>query len=203
MLIARPWKGLQLVFSCFLQLLALFYFSSIHWPTLKPVNQRPVLILCNHQSWWDGVLLFILHQKIWKASFFAMMLFDELKKRKFLTLLGAFSIQKNHRSMFESISYASKLLRSSNHVVVFPQGRLESPYKNHLSLGKGIQKLIELAPRETEIWALSIHYSSTVGVRNQCHIYAQPLDSKNPTQIAQEWNQFHSNCVETQRSKWY
>jgi hypothetical protein len=131
------------------------------------------------------------------------MLFDELKKRKFLTFLGAFSIRKNHRSMVESISYALKLLNSNQHVVVFPQGRLESPYQNYLSLGKGIQKLIDSAPRETEIWALSIHYAPTTGVRNECQIYAHPLDSKNPAQIALEWNRFHANCIEKQRSKWY
>ncbi len=202
MIAAQPKRGVQVLLSGILQLLAAFFFSSIHWPTQQLPTHRPVLLICNHQSWWDGILIFILHQKIWKRPFFAMMLFPELKKRKFLRFIGAFSIRKNHKSIFESLNYTIELLEKPNSVLVFPQGRLESQFVAPLHLERGIDYIIEHLPTQAEIWALSIHYSMTASIRAQCHIYLQPLTARTPQEAEAEWNAFHQSCIEQQKQQW-
>lgn len=202
MIVARPSRGYQFVFYRILQFFASLFFARIHWPSQKPPTHVPVLFLCNHQSWWDGILIFLLHQKRWKKPFYVMMLFPELAKRMFLTYLGAFSIQKNHRSSLESLNYSLKLLENPNNVLVFPQGRLESQYISHLTFLKGIQYLVNHLPTHAEIWALSIHYSFSVHVRAHCTIYLQPIHARNPEAVEEEWNHFHQHCVEQQRNQW-
>jgi len=202
MITAQPKRGVQVLLSGMLQLLATFFFSSIHWPTQQPHPQRPVLFIGNHQSWWDGILVFILHQKIWKRPFFAMMLFPELEKRRFLRFIGAFSIRKNHKSILESLHYSLELLEKPNSVLVFPQGRLESQFVSPLHLEKGILYLIKHLPTQAEIWALSIHYSMTDSIRAQCHIYVQPLAARTPQEVEAEWNAFHQSCIELQKQQW-
>ena len=202
MIAAQPKRGVQVLLSGILQLLAAFFFSSIHWPTQQLPTQHPVLLICNHQSWWDGILIFILHQKIWKRPFFAMMLYPELKKRKFLRFIGAFSIRKNHKSIFESLNYTLELLEKPNSVLVFPQGRLESQFVAPLHLARGIDYIIEHFPPQAEIWALSIHYSMTASIRAQCHIYLQPLKARTPQEAEAEWNAFHQSCIEQQKLQW-
>ncbi len=202
MMVARPSRGTQFLFFRILQCLASFYFARIHWPNQKPPTNAPVLLLCNHQSWWDGILIFILHQKFWKKPFYVMMLLSELTKRKFLTYLGAYSIQKNNRSVLESLNYTLKLLENPNHVLVFPQGRLESQHVAHLTFPKGIQYLVNRLPAHAEIWALSVHYSFSLHVRAHCTIYLQPITSRHPEAVDEEWNRFHQQCVELEQQKW-
>lgn len=95
--------------------------------------------LSNHSSWWDGVWPLMLHSQHSDKRFFVMMLENELKKRKFLSALGAFSIAPGHREMVITANYLENLLDTANNsVLIYPQGQIVSAQEQHMVFQKGM-----------------------------------------------------------------
>jgi 1-acyl-sn-glycerol-3-phosphate acyltransferase len=115
-------------------------------------KNRSVLLIANHFSFWDGLILFCLNDKMFKKKFHVMILQDTAKKIGVLRYGGAFSVNKGSRSMLESLDYAAQLLNDSgNLVLMFPQGRLFSNFVSRVKFEKGIIKLIEKAKDNYQI----------------------------------------------------
>lgn len=75
-----------------------------------------------------------------------MILEDTVRKVFFLKYMGAFSMQKNSRSMIESLDYAANLLQDpKNLVLIFPQARLYSNFVNDVHFERGLLKIIKQA----------------------------------------------------------
>lgn len=107
----------------------------------------PLLIIANHISWWDGFWVVYFREKIVKRRFYFMMLEEELKKNIFLKFAGGYSINKKSRTIIETIRYTQNLLQNDdNMVLMFPQGRIESLYKDSIYFEKGIHTILEKAP---------------------------------------------------------
>ena len=110
--------------------------------------QKAILLLSNHFSWWDGFLIFHLNKIYFKKKFHVMVLEDTAKKVGFLKYLGAFSIQKNTKSLVESLEYAGQLLDNpENLVLIFPQGQLHSQHSKNISFEKGISRIINASQK--------------------------------------------------------
>lgn len=108
----------------------------------------PILIIANHISWWDGFWVVYFREKIVKRRFYFMMLEEELKKNIFLKYAGGYSINKKSRTIVETIRYTQELLQDDhNMVLMFPQGRIESLYKDSIHFEKGIHSILEKAPQ--------------------------------------------------------
>mgnify|MGYP006266618545 CR=1 FL=1 len=115
-------------------------------------TDKSVLLLQNHISWWDGFWAYRFNDLYCKRRFHVMMLEEELDKRRFLTYAGAFSIQRNSRSMVESLSFAADLLRQpENLVLLFPQGQIRSLQVSDLHFGKGVERVIRKAIPHTQV----------------------------------------------------
>ncbi|QHS54440.1 glycerol acyltransferase [Mucilaginibacter sp. 14171R-50] len=109
-------------------------------------KNKSVLLIANHFSFWDALLLFCLNEKLFKKNFHVMILQETAKKVSSLRYGGAFSVNKGSRDMLRSLNYASQLLSDpDNLVLMFPQGRLFSNFTSHVTFQKGIMKLIENA----------------------------------------------------------
>lgn len=110
----------------------------------EPFNpNQSILLLSNHFSWWDGFLIFHLNKLYFKKNFHVMVLEETAKKVKFLKYLGAFGIQKNAKSLFESLEYAGKLLDNpDNLLLIFPQGELHSHHQHQINFEKGLTRII-------------------------------------------------------------
>lgn len=105
---------------------------------------KPVLLIGNHFSWWDGFIANYLNSLVFDRTFHVMMLEDQLDKRMFLNKAGAYSIRKNSRSAIESLSYTKDLLSDSHNLVtIYPQGEIQSLYHYPVSFQKGIVNLIQ------------------------------------------------------------
>ncbi len=77
-----------------------------------------------------------------------MVLEDTAKKVGFLKYLGAFSIQKNAKSLVESLEYAGTLLDNpENLVLIFPQGKLHSLHSKSISFEKGVFRIINASQK--------------------------------------------------------
>lgn len=72
-----------------------------------------------------------------------MMEESQLRKYWFFNHSGGFSVQKNTRSIIETLNYSAELLSDCNNLVLlFPQGEIQSVYQQEISFGKGIERIL-------------------------------------------------------------
>lgn len=106
-------------------------------------DDKPLLLIGNHFSWWDGFIACYLNYSLWKRKFHVMMLEEQLKTRMFLNKAGAYSVRRGSRSVIDSINYSSRLLKErSNMVVIYPQGEISSLYNFPVKFERGTERII-------------------------------------------------------------
>ena len=119
----------------------------------------PLIIYCNHSSWWDGLIAFQISYEVGLQSF--MMMEEKQLRRLFLfRLLGAFSVvRENPRSALKSVNYSAELLKkdSRNTLWIFPQGEILPYDLRPLKFYNGLAKIIEKIGNCTTI-SLSMRY---------------------------------------------
>ncbi len=114
-----------------------------------PLNDKSILLLANHFSWWDGFLMFQLNKLYLNKKFHVMVSEENYKRVGFLKYLGAFPVKKNSRQVIESLDYAGKLLNDRNNLLlVFPQGKLHSNHIHEISFEKGLLNIINSSHKD-------------------------------------------------------
>jgi len=106
----------------------------------------PVIIYCNHSSWWDGLVAFQISYKTGLDGFI-MMEERQLRKYHLFRKLGAFSIvREKPREAFKSIIYASTILKKNvgkTALWIFPQGEILPNDSRPIRFYGGLSKIIE------------------------------------------------------------
>lgn len=107
-------------------------------------DDRPMLVLPNHSTWWDGFFIYTLNRLFWKKKYHVMMLEEQLLKYPFFSKLGAFSIkQSNAKDIITSLNYAGELLQNADNLInIYPQGILRPHFVRPLSFAKGSDYLL-------------------------------------------------------------
>ena len=142
-------KIIHQFFSWYISRIIKSDFDRFEYNDIKIEDHKAVLLLANHFSWWDGFLLFHLNKIYFKKHFHVMVLQDTAEKVKFLKYLGAFSIQRNAKSLVESLDYAGKLLDNpANLVLIFPQGELYSSHSASIQFEKGVSRIIAASKKQ-------------------------------------------------------
>ncbi len=120
-----------------------FFFRNTRYIGKYEERNRPILIISNHFSWFDGFIQIALNFKVFKRRLNFMMLEKELSKNMFLTKIGACSISKGKRSSIESLEYAVEMLQNKENLFLFfPQGRIKSIYIREFTFEKGLLSYI-------------------------------------------------------------
>jgi hypothetical protein len=115
-------------------------------------QQKALLVLGNHFSWWDGFILFRLNELYFRKRLHLMMLEEQLSKNSFLRYAGAYSINRQGRKILESLHYTSDLLENpQNLVIIFPQGKIESIHAPYIHFEKGIKRILDGCRKEVQI----------------------------------------------------
>lgn len=107
-------------------------------------DEKSILVLPNHFSWWDGFFVDLVYRKYFgEYKIYMMVLEDTIKRYWFFNKIGAFTInQNNPKDIIKSFNYASKLLSGKkNFVVIFPQRELQS-YSSNVKIKSGVLDLI-------------------------------------------------------------
>ncbi|MFO7575569.1 MAG: lysophospholipid acyltransferase family protein [Bacteroidales bacterium] len=113
--------------------------------TVVPAD-KPLLLIGNHFSWWDGFFAYYLNDILWRRKFHVMMLEEQLQTRLFLNKVGAYSVRRGSRSVIDSLNYTSRLLKTpGNLVVIYPQGEISSLYTYPVRFERGIDRIIRSA----------------------------------------------------------
>ena len=127
-------------------------FNELIFNNIEVDKNRSILLIANHYSFWDGLILFCINQRLFKKKTHVMILEETIKKEPFLKYAGAFSVSKNSRDILESVNYASALLDDpANLVLIFPQGKLYSNFVEHVNFQKGISKIITYAKGDFQL----------------------------------------------------
>ncbi len=152
MIKARHHKGYNAFFRVYVKTMLRFHFRDIHIHGDFHDEGRPVLLLGNHFSWWDGFFVFYLNDKVFKKTPYVMMLEEQLARRKFLSRIGAFSIKRGSRTSLESLQYAANLLNDkSSLLLIFPQGKISSLYRYPLAFEKGWSRITGMIEKRPQI----------------------------------------------------
>jgi len=190
----------------------LYSFLKIRW-NFREVNiihdfrekGLPILMISNHISWWDGFWVVYLNLKLLhRKYFFFMMLEEELRKHMYLNRSGGFSVRKGSRSIVESLNYTAELLNDKNNLVLmFPQGRIESIYKNDFLFEKGIEYVLNKTGTRPQIVFLVNLIDYFSNQRPGLYMY---LKEYNGTDIStgnlqKEFNRYYSECTAAQKSQ--
>ena len=142
-------KVIYAFFSWYIERIIKKDFSGFEHSKIEVDPSKAILLLSNHFSWWDGFLIFHLNKIYFKKKFHVMVLEDTAKKVGFLKYLGAFSIQKNTRSLVESLEYAGTLLdHPENLVLIFPQGQLQSLHSKSINFEKGVSRIVNASQKK-------------------------------------------------------
>ena len=110
-------------------------------------KDKPILILPNHNTWWDGFFVYDLNKRFFQRQFYVMMLEEQLRKYTFFRHLGAYGIlPDNPDEVRKSINYTVNIIEKPPAegvaVCMFPQGELVSWYQDPLDYQRGIEVLV-------------------------------------------------------------
>ena len=177
------------------------HFHRIYTELETPDPGKPLMLIANHFSWWDGFIGFYLNDEYFHKKYHVMMLEEELSKRMFLNKAGAFSIRKSTRSIVESIAYSGRVLSSpENLLLMFPQGEFQSQYHGNLLFERGIEKILDNCTLDPEIlFNINLveyfqHPSPSLYIRTRVYQGEHSQDA-----MAAAFREFHASCIARQK----
>jgi hypothetical protein len=146
MIEAKHYKFYRFLFNLYINSQIKKYFNRFYVigknPEIK--DNKSLLVLPNHFSWWDGFFVDLIYRKFFSNRKIYMMVMEETVRRYwFFNKIGAFSInQKSPKDILKSFHYAKNLLNEENNfVVIFPQGELK-PYTTQIEIKPGIVEFL-------------------------------------------------------------
>ncbi len=164
---------------------------------------RPILWIANHLSWWDGIWVLYVNQKLFRRKFHFMMLEEQLRTNWFFQYTGGFSVKKGTRSIVESLKYASELLSNTqNMVLMFPQGEIQSMHNSSFVFEKGIERILGLSNSDVQVifQANFIDYLSQPKPTLFC--YLETYDGETSLELLNDsYSRFYSSCLTMQAAK--
>lgn len=164
----------------------------------------PIILLANHISWWDGFWAMYLNLKILRRKFHFMMLESQLRKYWFFNYTGGYSINKQSKSLVESLQYTAGLIeRHENMVLVFPQGELESIHLQTFSFEKGIERILKNKQGKLQLVFMANLTDYFSKPKEGLYIYFTEYasDDFSLSGIESAYNRFYANCVVQQRTR--
>ncbi|RZA03125.1 MAG: glycerol acyltransferase [Sphingobacteriaceae bacterium] len=134
------------IFKVYVKRLVNKQFHQFLFNAIEVDSNKSILLVANHFSFWDGLILYCLNDRLFKKHFHVMILHDTAKSIGALRYGGAFSVNKGSKDIVESLNYAAQLLNDPNNLVLmFPQGKLYSNFVDRIKFEKGIIRLVERA----------------------------------------------------------
>jgi 1-acyl-sn-glycerol-3-phosphate acyltransferase len=126
--------------------------------------EAPVLILSNHTSWWDPLVILHASQHLLGTDGHALMDAKNLRKLPFFAMVGAFGVDLDQPADgAAAMRYAAKLLdRPGRMVWIFPQGTERPITERPLAFRPGAAEIARVAKRARVLpAALRYEFAST------------------------------------------
>lgn len=150
MIKTQPACWAKLIFHLYIMRLLKRSFHAFYQtgPVPEVLSEAPILLLPNHNTWWDGFLVYFLNSVLYKRPMYLMMLERQLKKYPFFSRVGAYGIEPNHiSSLKKSLLYTIELMEQKNPkpplICIFPQGELLPWRPQPLNFKPGIEWIVK------------------------------------------------------------
>lgn len=112
-----------------------------------PEGDTPLLVVANHESWWDGFFIRELQRRIRPSGrFHAVMLESELKRFPFLRFLGGLGVERGSVASVRRMLRLARAVgaeRPAGVVAYFPQGRIKPGSMPPLEFNAGVLPVVE------------------------------------------------------------
>ena len=161
---------------------------------------KPVLLLQNHFSWWDGYWSYFLSKTFFNRKFHVMMLEEQLAKRIFINWCGAFSVRRKSRSAIESLNYAADLLdQPGNLVCLYPQGEIQSQHVKPIRFERGAAWLLKNKNCPIDIYFCCCLLDYKNKPKPVVNMYLKNYAGSSETaDLELAYNTFHAECIKRQ-----
>jgi len=173
------------------------HFQEVCFEPVKVDPNKSVLLIANHFSFWDSLILYIVCYRSLKKKFYVMVREDTTIQLKYLKYGGAFSVNKNSRDMLQSLDYAAELLSDpQNLVLIFPQGKLYSNFVSDVHFEKGITRVIERAERKFQLLfaATFVQYLKHKKPTATVYLKVEPDEVKNFEELKNAYQKLYDNA---------
>ena len=163
---AATWRLFDLGFALFRSRRLLPTRFGGAWP--EPVQDRPIVLVANHISWWDGFLLREVQRTLRPAApFHTVVVAEQLGRHPMLRRLGGVPVTPSAPSSVLGMLRTLGRLRGRDANTVFayfPQGRIWPSSRRPLDVRRGIEAVGRLlAP--VDVLPVSIHIEPLVHAR--------------------------------------
>jgi hypothetical protein len=163
---------------------------------------RPILLISNHISWWDGFWHEYFNIKYFKRKYHFMMLEEQLRRHWFLNYCGGFSVRKKSRSIIESINYTVEILKDNrNMVLIFPQGEIQSMQNKTIVFENGIEHILNKVENPIQICFVAnlVDYFSDPKPTDYFYFQEYKEQAFDVDSLQKSYNNFYCQCVENQK----
>jgi len=174
-------------------------FAAVEFVDDPGQTDRPVLIIGNHFSWYDGFFMNYYNSLVLGKKFHVMMLEEQLKDRMFLNKTGAFSIKPGSRDVLESLNYSASLLSDpGNMLLMYPTGEIQSGYVSSFRFMKGLDKILKGNDPEIRYYACMVDYFSERKPSAWIYFHLPPRECRDTECLEEEYNKFYQACIDRQ-----
>lgn len=145
MLEAKKTVWFEKIFAIYNRNLFKRRFQALRVEGIENLNKFPLIIYCNHSSWWDGLVAFEISRNA-RLDSYVMMEEKQLRNLFLFRKLGAFSVvRENPRKAIKSINYAAKVLKEKEDraIWIYPQGEIQPNDIRPIEFYNGIARIAE------------------------------------------------------------
>jgi 1-acyl-sn-glycerol-3-phosphate acyltransferase len=126
-------------------------------------RDRPLVMVANHTSWWDGFLLRDIHRALRPgAPMYTVMHASELRRHPFLRWLGGVPLEPGSpgstRALLRTLS-TNVAEKPDASIIYFPQGSIWPAWRRPLGFRRGVETLIRTLG-ECYVLPIGIHVES-------------------------------------------
>jgi len=175
-----------------------WHFREVRFNDIEVDKNRSLLLIANHYSFWDGLILHIVNTRLFKKRMHIMILEESMHQYWSFKYGGAFSVKKGSKDALKSLDYAAKLLDDPQSLVlIYPQGKLYSNFVTQVHFEKGVMRVIEKAGEKFQLVfaAAFIQYfrstkpTATVYLKNEAANFA----GKSIAELQTAYQQFYDD----------
>ncbi len=185
--------------------LVLKKFSKITVINPPTVNRKvATLFLMNHFSFNDGPMMHYICRKVLHKEFKVMVLEEQLKKFKLLRYAGCFSVNKNSKTIIESLDYAASLLNETRNMLgIFPQGGVFSQHLDIIHFEQGLDRILKKNTAEVQVVFGVVQLDFLANFKPKATVYLMEYTAlQNATLMEDAYNTFYKSCKLTQKQQY-
>jgi 1-acyl-sn-glycerol-3-phosphate acyltransferase len=151
-------------------------------------REAPLLVVSNHTSWWDPLVVLYASEHLLGTDGHALMDAKNLRRLPFFSLVGAFGVDLDDKADGAlAIRYAAKILDAPRRLVwVFPQGRERPITERPLGFQGGAAAIARVAKRAAAVPA-ALRYEMAGTERPVLYLsFGEPVDAERDLARARE-----------------